>query len=299
MIRHDPAHRAERRAQQRAQVDREAGASHPQAARVLCRAAACREATCRAARCRSDGSACGPGSTASPPRRPRSSPGASRPGAIPRSGSRRRSAAIRSACSATWRRIRAALLLATGIANIYARDAIEHARHPADAGGALPADAWCSGSASRTSTLVSRVRGHAYQKPVATMRSLPGGDARRRSTRAPKPAQEAPIVLAALRRKMLELAARAGARRTPLLRAARAHRARSRDPRARALAVPGADGAAGDESVAGARARARLHADLHHAPELPEQPARARLQRRGLRGRRQRPAGGRDRRLGR
>ena len=68
------------------------------------------------------------------------------------------------------------------------------------------------------------VRGHAYEKPVATMRAYL--DAMEKAPYVgPKPAEEAPVVIAALRPKMLALARRADARRAPLLRAAGAHRA--------------------------------------------------------------------------
>jgi probable F420-dependent oxidoreductase len=97
------------------------------------------------------------------------------------------------------------LLLATGIANIYARDAMSM-RAIQQTLAELSGGRLVLGLGVSHEHLVSRVRGHAYQKPVATMRAYL--EAMRKGLyQGPQPAQEAPIVLAALRRKMLELAA--------------------------------------------------------------------------------------------
>jgi probable F420-dependent oxidoreductase len=97
------------------------------------------------------------------------------------------------------------LLLATGIANIYARDAISM-RAIQQTLAELSDGRLVLGLGVSHEPLVSGVRGHAYRKPIATMRSYL--EAMRKAPYvAPKPAREAPIVLAALRRRMLELAA--------------------------------------------------------------------------------------------
>ena len=97
------------------------------------------------------------------------------------------------------------LLLATGIANIYARDAISM-RAIQQTLAEISGGRLVLGLGVSHEPLVSGVRGHVYQKPVATMRAYL--EAMRKAPYvAPKPAEEAPLVLAALRRRMLELAA--------------------------------------------------------------------------------------------
>ncbi|MEZ0074100.1 TIGR03620 family F420-dependent LLM class oxidoreductase [Planotetraspora sp. GP83] len=95
------------------------------------------------------------------------------------------------------------LQVATGIANIYARDAVAAAN-----GARTLADAWGNrfvlGLGVSHAPLVT-TRGHDYGKPVAAMRDyLDAMDAA--SFQAPL-SEEPPRVLAALRRRMLELAA--------------------------------------------------------------------------------------------
>jgi probable F420-dependent oxidoreductase len=97
------------------------------------------------------------------------------------------------------------LLLATGIANIYARDPMSM-RAIQQTLAELSSGRLVLGLGVSHEPLVSGVRGHAYQKPVATMRGYLEA-MRKAPYQGPQPAQEAPIVLAALRRKMLELAA--------------------------------------------------------------------------------------------
>jgi probable F420-dependent oxidoreductase len=97
------------------------------------------------------------------------------------------------------------LLLATGIANIYARDAITMRATQASlaelSGGRL-----VLGLGVSHQPLVTGVRGHAYQRPVAGMRAYL--EAMEKAVYlGPKPKEDAPIVLAALRPKMLALAA--------------------------------------------------------------------------------------------
>jgi probable F420-dependent oxidoreductase len=97
------------------------------------------------------------------------------------------------------------LVFATGIANIYARDpmAMNALRLTV---GELTGGRFALGLGVSHAHLVTGVRGHAYEKPVATMRAYLEAMAKGLYM-APKPAQDVPIVLAALRPKMLALAA--------------------------------------------------------------------------------------------
>lgn len=97
------------------------------------------------------------------------------------------------------------LVLATGIANIYARDPMTFkAIHKTLAD--LAPGRFVLGLGVSHEHLVSKVRGHEYRKPVPAMREFL--DAMDSALYAgPAPEQEAPIVLAALRDKMLGLAA--------------------------------------------------------------------------------------------
>jgi len=97
------------------------------------------------------------------------------------------------------------LVLATGIANIYARDPMTlKAIHKSMA--ELAPERFVLGIGVSHSHLVSRVRGHEYKKPVPAMRELL--DAMQAALyMGREPASEAPIVLAALRDRMLGLAA--------------------------------------------------------------------------------------------
>lgn len=92
--------------------------------------------------------------------------------------------------------------VATGIANVWARDAVAAAN-----GAATLADAWPGrfvlGLGISHAPAV-KGRGHDYGKPVATMRSYL--DAMDEATYAPGVAEPPPRVLAALRPKMLEVA---------------------------------------------------------------------------------------------
>jgi probable F420-dependent oxidoreductase len=97
------------------------------------------------------------------------------------------------------------LTYATGIANIYARDAMTMNTLRLTT-GELTGGRFVLGIGVSHAHLVTGVRGHAYEKPVATMRAYL--EAMEKSLyMAPKPAGEVPVVIAALRPKMLALAA--------------------------------------------------------------------------------------------
>jgi len=93
----------------------------------------------------------------------------------------------------------------TGIANIYARDAMTMRAIQQTLGELAPGRV-AIGLGVSHAHLVTGVRGHEYKKPVATMAAYL--DAMEKALyMGPKPPEEVPVVIAALRPKMLELAA--------------------------------------------------------------------------------------------
>jgi probable F420-dependent oxidoreductase len=97
------------------------------------------------------------------------------------------------------------IVLATGIANIYARDAVTmHALHKTVAD--LSDGRFILGIGVSHGRLVAGVRGHEYGKPVSTMRDYLEKMEKALFV-AREPAEPAPVVLAALRPRMLALAA--------------------------------------------------------------------------------------------
>jgi probable F420-dependent oxidoreductase len=93
----------------------------------------------------------------------------------------------------------------TGIANIYARDPMT-TRAIQQTLGELAPGRVAIGLGVSHAPLVTGVRGHEYKKPVATMTAYL--DAMEKAVYlGPKPPEEVPLVIAALRPKMLELAA--------------------------------------------------------------------------------------------
>lgn len=97
------------------------------------------------------------------------------------------------------------IVFATGIANIYARDAMTMNTLRVTT-GEMTGGRFALGIGVSHGHLVAGVRGHAYGKPVATMRAYLDAMAKGLYM-APKPAAEPPILLAALRPKMLALSA--------------------------------------------------------------------------------------------
>jgi probable F420-dependent oxidoreductase len=97
------------------------------------------------------------------------------------------------------------LVFATGIANIYARDAMTM-RAIQQTVGELSGSRFVLGLGVSHAPMVAGLRGHSYGKPVATMRAYL--DAMEKATYlGPAPAKETPVVIAALRPNMLKLAA--------------------------------------------------------------------------------------------
>lgn len=99
------------------------------------------------------------------------------------------------------------LVIATGIANIYARDAVAM-RAAQIALAEQSGGRFLLGLGVSHSRTVEQVRGHSYGKPVTTMRAYLK-DMAAASIVAPVSADRPPIVLAALGPKMLELSAEA------------------------------------------------------------------------------------------
>jgi probable F420-dependent oxidoreductase len=97
------------------------------------------------------------------------------------------------------------LVFSTGIANIYARDPMTM-RAIQQTVGELSGGRFVLGLGVSHAPMVAGLRGHAYGKPVTTMRGYL--DAMEKATYlGPNPAEETPVVIAALRPKMLALAA--------------------------------------------------------------------------------------------
>lgn len=97
------------------------------------------------------------------------------------------------------------LVFATGIANIYARDALTMAA-AAKTVGELSDGRFLLGIGVSHKPLVASLRGHSYDKPYSYMRDyLP--KMKSALYRAPEPRERVPVVLAALHPKMLALCA--------------------------------------------------------------------------------------------
>jgi len=97
------------------------------------------------------------------------------------------------------------LNLATGIANIWARDAITMSAASKTV-AELSGNRFMLGIGVSHKPLVSNLRGHSYDKPYSFMKEyLP--KMKNALYGAPKPSEEVPVVLAALHPKMLALAA--------------------------------------------------------------------------------------------
>jgi len=97
------------------------------------------------------------------------------------------------------------LVFCTGIANIYARDAVTM-RAIQHTLGELSGGRFVLGLGVSHAHLVSGVRKHDYGKPVSTMRAYLES-MEKALYQGPKPDPETPIVLAALRKNMLRLSA--------------------------------------------------------------------------------------------
>ena len=96
------------------------------------------------------------------------------------------------------------LVIATGICNIYARDA-QVSRCASRSLAALSGGRFVLGLGVSHKSFVEEVRGHPYRAPIPAMRDYL--DAMDRATYlGPEPPEEPPVVLGALRPKMIALA---------------------------------------------------------------------------------------------
>ena len=165
----------------------------------------------------------------------------------------------------------------TGIANIYARDAVTM-RAIQQTLGELAPGRFALGLGVSHAHLVSGVRGHDYEKPVATMSAYL--DAMEKALYVgPKPAVEAPIVLAALRPKMLALAAAKTRGAHPYF-VPPEHTERAREILGKGPLLLPEQKVLLETDASKARAAARAAMKIYLGPpELPEQPALARLRR--------------------
>jgi probable F420-dependent oxidoreductase len=169
------------------------------------------------------------------------------------------------------------IAVATGIANIWARDAMAMAAAQKTLAEAY-ADRFLLGIGVSHAPLVG-MRGHEYGKPLSAMRSyLDAMDSA--PFMAAAPATPPQRVIAALAPKMLQLAAERAWGSHPLLRATRAHGIRPQDPRQGPTPGARASGRVGDRCDEGTRGGADTHEHLPRAAELREQPQAARLHRR-------------------
>ena len=107
------------------------------------------------------------------------------------------------------------LVFATGIANIYARDAVTF-RAAAETLAELSGGRFVLGLGVSHVPLVSDLRGHRYTRPVETMRHCLEA-IEKAPYSGPRAEGSAPVVIAALRQKMLGLAAEACAGAHPYL----------------------------------------------------------------------------------
>ena len=112
-----------------------------------------------------------------------------------------------------------------------------HARQPEDAGRALRRALRARARRLARAPGQPALREHEYQKPVPAMSRLPRRDAERALPSARSRTRTLRSCSRRCGRRMLAPRAREGARRAPLLRAARAHGAGARDPRPRTVAV--------------------------------------------------------------
>lgn len=152
------------------------------------------------------------------------------------------------------------LVFATGIANIYARDAMAM-RAAQQTVGELAGGRFVLGLGVSHPFLVEQLRGHAYGRPVATMRAyLEAMD--KATYLGPAPAEEIPIVIAALRPRMLALAGERCAGAHPY-NVTPEHTARAREILGRGPTLAPEQMVLRETDPARARAIARQHLDLY------------------------------------
>ena len=170
------------------------------------------------------------------------------------------------------------LIVATGIASVWARDAHDDGRRPADPERGLPRSV--PPRPRREPPADGRlVRGHHYDKPLTKMRDLPRGDGQRDLRGAPARGGAAPGAGGA-RAEDARAGGGQGPRRPPVLRAGGAHRLRPGGARGGPDAVPRAGGRARHGSPRRPGRGPAAHGHLPRPAQLHEQPAAPRVGRR-------------------
>jgi alkanesulfonate monooxygenase SsuD/methylene tetrahydromethanopterin reductase-like flavin-dependent oxidoreductase (luciferase family) len=161
------------------------------------------------------------------------------------------------------------LVVATGIANIYARDpmAMANAQRGLNeqSGGRF-----LLGVGVSHRPMVQGLRGHTYGKPVATMRAYLAA-MRDAPYQAPMPREKPLTIVAALGPKMMALSSELADGAHPYKHHAAAHGACPLDPRPRQAVVPGSMGFARDRPGNGAARRAGSTFPLSAARKLRQQ----------------------------
>ena len=189
------------------------------------------------------------------------------------------------------------LSIATGIANIWARDAITMAAASKTV-AELSGGRFLLGIGVSHKPLVSNLRGHSYDKPYSYMKEyLP--KMKGALYLAPAPKEPVPVVLAALHPKMLALsAAEANGTHTYFVPPEHTAKARAQiGPKAMLCAAQAV--ILETDAAQGSHGGARLYEDLRAAPaQLHQQSEGARMGRQRIRKRMLRSAGRRDRGVG-
>ena len=167
------------------------------------------------------------------------------------------------------------LIVATGIANIWARDAMTMAAGEKTLDEAYPGR-FLLGIGVSHAPLVEAVRGHRYEKPLSFMRRyLDAMDAA--PYLAAPPSTPTRRVIGALAPKMLALAAERTAGAHPYFVPPGAHGPSPGDHGTGVAAGTRAGAGAGDRSDEGARDRPHAHGHLSRPAQLPPQSPLARL----------------------
>ena len=167
------------------------------------------------------------------------------------------------------------IVIATGIANIYARDAVAMAAGQKTLAEAYP-DRFLLGLGVSHAPLVEQLRGHRYEKPVATMRAYL--DAMDQAPYRSVPPPTKPLrILAALGPKMLELSRERADGAHPY-NVNPEHTAQAREIcGTQTLSVSRAGGGPGDGCGQGTADRTRISWPVSHAAQLRQQLSEARV----------------------
>jgi alkanesulfonate monooxygenase SsuD/methylene tetrahydromethanopterin reductase-like flavin-dependent oxidoreductase (luciferase family) len=168
------------------------------------------------------------------------------------------------------------LVVATGIANVWARDAMAMASAQKTLAEAYP-DRFLLGMGVSHAPLVAGMRGHDYDKPLTYLRDTSTRWTRRRSSPRSRPRRRRACSRRCTRRASSSRASARGDRIRTSCR--RSTPRRPEDPRPGEAPRARADGLLREGPVGGARGRAPGDADVPGAAELRAEPEGARLDR--------------------